>query len=82
MEVTEGIELGDRVVVGPYRSLDQLKEGSLIEFEDDKAKTADDADGTTDKKAESDASKTNDKMNEKAEDQDHRAAALAENREG
>ncbi len=82
VEVTEGIELGDRVVVGPYRSLDQLKEGSLIEFEDDKAKTADDADGTTDKKAESDASKTNDKMNEKAEDQDHRAAALAENREG
>jgi HlyD family secretion protein len=82
VEVIDGIALGDRVVVGPYRSLDLLKEGSLIKFEDEKAKTADDGEETTGKTAESDASKTDDKKDEKAEEKDHRAASLAENREG
>jgi hypothetical protein len=62
--------------------LDLLKEGSLIKFEDEKAKTADDGEETTGKTAESDASKTDDKKDEKAEEKDHRAASLAENREG
>lgn len=88
VEIVDGIALGDRVVVGPYRSLDQLKEGSLIEFEDDddddETKTAADVEVTADKTAETDASKTDNKKREKSEDsdQDQRAATLAQNREG
>jgi HlyD family secretion protein len=30
VEITDGLTLGDEVVTGPYRSLDQLKEGSAV----------------------------------------------------
>ncbi len=36
VEVKKGVELGDRVVTGPYRSLDQLKDGSKVKVEGDK----------------------------------------------
>jgi HlyD family secretion protein len=34
VEITEGIMLADAVVVGPYRSLDQLKDGSPVKREE------------------------------------------------
>ncbi len=36
VEVVRGVSAGDRIVVGPYRSLDQLKEGSKVKLEDEK----------------------------------------------
>lgn len=36
VEVVRGLELGERVVVGPYRSLDQLKDGAKVKVENDK----------------------------------------------
>jgi hypothetical protein len=38
VEILDGVSLGERVVVGPYRSLDQLKDGSKITFEGEDAK--------------------------------------------
>jgi len=34
VEVLQGVALDDTVVTGPYRSLDQLKEGSLVKIEE------------------------------------------------
>jgi HlyD family secretion protein len=83
VEVIDGIKLGDRVVVGPYRSLDQLKEGSIIEFEDDEAQTEDDGEVMAEKTDEPDTTKTKRKKADKTKDsnKDHRAAKLAENRD-
>jgi hypothetical protein len=47
VEITEGLALADTVVVGPYRSLDQLKAGSPLKInESDKQDQADKDDGT------------------------------------
>lgn len=49
VEISSGVKLGERVIVGPYRSLDQLEEGRKVALaEDDKKKdekdeSADDA---------------------------------------
>ena len=34
VEITEGLALADQVVVGPYRSLDQLKAGSPLKIDE------------------------------------------------
>lgn len=34
VEITEGLTLADQVVIGPYRSLDQLKDGSAVKILD------------------------------------------------
>jgi HlyD family secretion protein len=34
VEITDGIVLADTVVIGPYRSLDQLKEGSAVKLKE------------------------------------------------
>ena len=40
LEIREGVSLGDIVIVGPYRSLDQLKDGKKVALaEEDKLKT-------------------------------------------
>ena len=40
LEIREGVSLGDVVIVGPYRSLDQLKDGKKVALaEEDKPKT-------------------------------------------
>ena len=40
LEIREGVSLGDVVIVGPYRSLDQLKDGKKVALaEEDKLKT-------------------------------------------
>ncbi|MCH7594982.1 MAG: efflux RND transporter periplasmic adaptor subunit [Planctomycetes bacterium] len=47
VELLSGVELGDTVIVGPYRSLDQLKDGTkvaLAEDKKDKKKTPTNAD--------------------------------------
>jgi HlyD family secretion protein len=36
VELLEGIAAADAVIVGPYRSLDQLKEGSAVKLEEPK----------------------------------------------
>ncbi len=42
LEIREGVNLGDVVIVGPYRSLDQLKDGKKVALaEEDKPKTED-----------------------------------------
>jgi HlyD family secretion protein len=38
VEIRDGIKLGDEVVVGPYRSLDQLKDGRKVKLSEDKKK--------------------------------------------
>ncbi len=38
VEVTRGLGTEDRVVIGPYRSLDTLKEGAVVKIEGEKAK--------------------------------------------
>ena len=35
VEISQGIELADEVVIGPYRSLDQLKEGSMVKLKEE-----------------------------------------------
>ncbi len=40
VEVRDGIDLGDTVIVGPYRSLDQLKAGKKIALSDEAKKEA------------------------------------------
>ena len=35
MEIVSGVTIDDVLVVGPYRSLDQLKEGSKVKIEDE-----------------------------------------------
>ena len=36
VEIRDGIELGDRVIIGPYRSLDQLEDGKKVALAKDK----------------------------------------------
>lgn len=38
VEVTRGLATEDRVVIGPYRSLDTLKEGAVVKIEGEKGK--------------------------------------------
>ncbi len=38
VEIVHGVSSGELVVIGPYRSLDQLKDGSKIKIEEDKKK--------------------------------------------
>ena len=40
VEIVEGINLDDTVVTGPYRSLDQLKEGTSVKIEEKQKKEA------------------------------------------
>ena len=42
VEVTEGLELADLIVTGPFRSLDQLKAGAAVKL-DEKSRTTEDA---------------------------------------
>lgn len=41
VEVRDGIKLGDEVVVGPYRSLDQLKDGRKVKLVEEKKEKKD-----------------------------------------
>jgi len=41
VEVKDGVALGTRVVTGPYRSLDQLKEGAKVKIEGEEKKEKD-----------------------------------------
>ncbi len=50
VELVEGVAVADRVIVGPYRSLDQLKDGSKVKLEEDK-KEAGEADQETEEEA-------------------------------
>ncbi len=43
VEMTEGVTADDVVIIGPYRTLDQLKEGTAVEIEEDDE--ADDSSG-------------------------------------
>jgi hypothetical protein len=45
VEIIDGIVLNDRVVTGPFRGLDQLKEGSKVKIED-KKKEGEEVQGT------------------------------------
>jgi HlyD family secretion protein len=55
VQILAGLEPEATVVVGPYRSLDQLKSGSLVKVNDDKKESADtedaDAEGTATEEA-------------------------------
>lgn len=39
VEIRDGIELGDRVIIGPYRSLDQLEDGKKVALAENKKDT-------------------------------------------
>lgn len=57
VELRDGIELGDTVIIGPYRSLDQLKTGKKVALSDDAKKQQDKnaaAEATLAKKKEAD----------------------------
>jgi HlyD family secretion protein len=46
VEVRDGIKTGDEVIIGPYRSLDQLKDGKKVKLaEDEKKKEGKDQQG-------------------------------------
>ncbi|MFQ5489480.1 MAG: efflux RND transporter periplasmic adaptor subunit [Phycisphaerae bacterium] len=44
VELLEGIAHDSAVIIGPYRSLDQLKDGTLVKLQEDEPKTAGEAD--------------------------------------
>lgn len=55
LEIREGVNLGDVVIVGPYRSLDQLKDGKKVALaEEDKPKTEENGEGPEEQLTEKD----------------------------
>lgn len=87
VELIEGVALGDTVIVGPYRSLDQLKDGKKVALSDkDKKPKPDAAAQPTEKQAGNDDQKDKDEAaakvedgDKKAEDQDEAKTAAARN---
>ena len=45
VEIREGVAMDDVVIIGPYRSLDQLEDGKKVALAEDKKKDAEDSEG-------------------------------------
>jgi HlyD family secretion protein len=46
VEITDGLAVGDEVVIGPYRTLKKMKQGDAVKVEEEKSdsKSAEDED--------------------------------------
>ena len=72
VELIAGIGDDDQIIVGPYRSLDQLKEGSKVKLDEPKD---DEADGAKDQPAETQLAEDTDDKNDDDQDGDTVARA-------
>ncbi len=66
VEIKEGVKTEDQIIVGPYRSLDQLKEGKKVALAEDEKKEADPSDSAEEAVASDDQDSTDKDQNEEA----------------
>jgi len=79
VEIREGLGLADTVIVGPYRSLDQLKDGKRVALSDEEKKKLEGADKTVEE-AKSAAGSENDKQEDSSSGADEERTASADNK--
>jgi HlyD family secretion protein len=65
VEIRDGVDMEDQVIVGPYRSLDQLEDGKKVALAPDKKKEAEQAEGKDEEKL------AEDKKNDEPKDEDN-----------
>ena len=75
VEILEGVEPSDTVIIGPYRSLDQLKDGKTVALSDADKKKLDEAGEATEALAAKD--KSDKKQSDEGPADEHEATASA-----